>query len=550
MIGDSADFALAARLALACVTMTNTVSGAGPSSPRALSERLISELDDQPLAYWLDAGRARVLASDVAGAAAIFEAAVARFPFDAELWLAVAGIRTQRGDKADAEALLRDLLEHVPGHAAAAFALARLLAEQQSWSAAEAVLVGAFARFPPPTDLALRAAKMLADWGRKSASVEIGEAAIAAGSADAMLMLYVAALQGQLGAFERARQLYQTAIDRDSRTLDFGAAYGLASITRYADRAHPDLERFRRLLERPGLDARVRASLLFALGKIHDDLGDFAQAAALLREANALVDGSGWSRKHWRRLVDARLGGRALPQRTPPAGECVPIFIVGAPRSGTTLAAELLGRSPLVRNRGELDWLPHYAGEVAAAAKPDRPLLDRIAADYLARLCQEDTETRWFIDKQPLNFLHADLIRALFPQAAIIHCRRSSRDTALSIWSQHFGSAEYRFAYDFDDIAMVLQGCSKLMAKAARVPGSRVFELRYEELVREPQRIIDALAYWLGLPRFDCSKGVAARDAIGTASLWQARQPVYTRAIGRWQAYAEFVPELTKLADD
>lgn len=515
-----------------------------------LPDRIPPGLDEQPLERWLEAGRARVLAGDAAGAAAILETAIGRFPFDAETWLAAAGVRSQRGDRIGAETLLRELLRRSPGHAAAAFALARLLAEQDDWQAAEAVLVEAFVPFPPPSDLALRAAKMLADWGRKSAAVEIAEAAIAAGADDALLHLYVAALLGQLGDFERSRRRYLYALERDPRTLAFGAAYGLASITRYADRGHPDLARFRDLLAHPGNDARVRASLLFALGKIHDDLGDYAQAAALLRDANALVDRQDWSRRNWRRLVDVRLGARPLPARTPPEGECVPVFVVGAPRSGTTLAAELLGRSPLVRNRGELDWLPHYAGQVAAAAKPDRDLLDRIAASYLARLRQEDRAGRWFIDKQPLNFLHVDLIRALFPQAAIVHCRRNSRDTALSLWSQHFGSTEYRFAYDFDDIATVLQGCSRLMAKAARAPGARVFELCYEDLAREPQAVVDRLAGWLGLPAFDCSAAGDRRDAIGTASLWQARQPVYTRSVGRWRAYAEFVPELLGFADD
>jgi LPS sulfotransferase NodH len=201
-----------------------------------------------------------------------------------------------------------------------------------------------------------------------------------------------------------------------------------------------------------------------------------------------------------------------------------------------------------VCNRGELDWLPHYAGEMVRAGKADAALLERIATAYLARLQQGETAVRWFVDKQPLNFLHVDLIRVLFPQARIIHCRRSQRDTALSIWSQHFDSSEYRFAYDFADIAAVLNGCARLMAKAQRDPG--LLEVRYEALARDPQAVVDGLAAALGLAPFDCGVPNVARSAIGTASVWQARQPVYTRAIGRWRGYAEFVPELLRFADN
>lgn len=518
-------------------------------SPVAI-QALLAELADKPAAEWLESGRALVLKRDVEGASSVLQAALTRFPDDSELRLALAGVRWQRKDHAGAQALLDELLERQSDHVAAVFTLANLHVEQGRWQAAEDVFHGLFSRSPQPADLVLRAARMLADGGRKPAAVELCEMAITAGADDPFLHVYAAALQSQLGAFARSRELYLCALDRDPKTLDVGAAYGLATIGRYDDPAHPDLVRFQALLERPDLTPAARASVLFALGKAHDDLGDYARAAALLREANGLVDHRSWSRKNWRRMIEARLGGTPLPQRTPPDTECIPVFVVGAPRSGTTLVAELLGRSPKVRNRGELDWLPHFAEQVARSGRPDPERLERIAVAYLDKLHQGESDVRWLVDKQPLNFLHVGLIRALFPQARIIHCRRSSRDTALSIWSQHFGSTEYRFAYDFEDIAAVLNGCSRLLARAARDADPHLLEVRYEELARDPQSAIDALAAALGLPAFDCGAPNAAPSVIGTASVWQARQPVYTRAIGRWRAYAEFVPELLRFADD
>lgn len=509
---------------------------------------LLAELEEKAAEEWLEAGQALALKGDFTGASVVLQAGVARHGEYEEMHLALAGVRWQLRDHVGAQALLEGILAREPEHIAAAFTLARLYIEQCRGEAAQRVLLHVFRCSPQPPDMLHRAARMLADCGRKQGAVSLCEAAIAIGSGDPFVRTYLAALLSQLGEYERSRSHYLFALDHDPKTLDFGAAYGLASIKRYNNPDDVDLARFRALLARPDLSQGARASVLFALGKSCDDLGDYAYAASFFREANGLIDHRSWSRKTWRRMIEARLANTPLPQRTPAATECIPVFIVGAPRSGTTLVAELLGRSPEVCNRGELDWLPHFADEMTRSGNPDLAQLDRIAVFYLAELRQGESDLRWFVDKQPLNFLHVDLIRALFPQARIIHCRRSQRDTALSIWSQHFGSVEYRFAYDFADIDAVLNGCRRLMARARHDP--RLLEVRYEDLVRNPQAVIGDLAAALGLAPFDSGMPNAARSAIGTASVWQARQPVYTRAVGRWRGYAQFVPELLRFADE
>src|SRR6185312_16616492 len=119
---------------------------------------------------------------------------------------------------------------------------------------------------------------------------------------------------------------------------------GLSSAQRYVDAAHPDFALFRDCLARADLSGKARASVLFAAGKAPDDIGDYAQAADFFRRANALAhETTAWSRKNWRRAIESRLSSKPYAQRLD-APDFVPVFIVGMPRSGTTLAAELLAR--------------------------------------------------------------------------------------------------------------------------------------------------------------------------------------------------------------
>lgn len=521
-------------------------AAANPNDARA---RLTGDLAGRAAADWLARGRECLSRGDAAAAAIVFESALAHYPDDAELIVALAGVHWHRADAHAAEALLRPLLERRPDHVAAAFALARICRTQGRMLAVERIVSALCAAGRPPLDVLILAVELLDDCGRKRAAARICEDGIAAGADDPRLHAYAGMLQIQCGDFDAARRHYLHALDRSPLAVEWQAAYGLANAQRYADPAHPDLDRFARLLERPDLTPRGRASVLFALGKAADDLGDVERASRFFREGNALVKSFvDWRRRNWRRTVEARLASARLPALSSAPTDPVPVFIVGAPRSGTTLLAELLSRRAGVCNRGETGWLPQAARQVANAARPTADVLAAAAADYLAQVRQDDADARWFIDKHPLNFLHLDLIASLFPQAKVLHCRRSPRDTALSIWVQYFAGPDYGFAYDFQDVEAVLHGADRLVAKARRDAAFPLREVRYEDLARAPESTVAAIADWIGLPGAAASPDAPA-SAIGTASLWQARQPVYTRAIGRWRAYAPFVPELSKFAD-
>ncbi|MGH8192319.1 MAG: sulfotransferase, partial [Rhodanobacteraceae bacterium] len=398
---------------------------------------------------------------------------------------------------------------------------------------------------------AIAAIELLDDGDRRRDAAAIAEAAITSNPGDPRLHEYAGMLALQLGEFERARQHYLFALAHDPRAYEWHVPIGLAATLHYSDSAHPDFVRFREGLEHGDLSELARAELHFSLGKASDDVGRFGDAAEHFRRGNAIRRRlTKWPRKAWRRAVGSRLASRPGSTAAPVA-DFTPVFIVGMPRTGTTLLAELLSRYPSVCNRGELTWLGRLAQRPELNGASDPETLQRAASTYASQSRQDDAAgERWFIDKQPLNFRYIDLALALFPDAKIIHCRRGARDTALSLWMQCFLEDEQSYAYDFGDIALVLRDEERLMTHwQAQYPAS-IRTLRYEELVAAPRNTVVALAEWIGLS--PCSSREAGipvipESAISTASLWQARQPIHAHSVGRWQHYARYVPELLKL---
>ena len=511
---------------------------------------LLDALAGASEAEWLACARALVLRSDTDTAQVVLSTSLVAHPGSVDLRFALAGNLQQRGESAAAEALLHELLAQQPTHAAATFLLATLLCQQGRMHGAAGAIRHLFGHARLDADTVIQAVEMLDDIQRTSDAAAICEAEIMAGCTDPRIHAYAGMLGIQLGQFERVRERYAFALAHSSQAVEWNIPIGLSGLQRYKDGGHPDFQLFRDVLQRPDLSEKTRITTLFALGKAHDDIADYAQAAHYLHQANALAHvRSTWSRKHWRRLVEARLAARPSPFQLAATSEWTPLFIVGVPRSGTTLLAELLARHPLVCNRGELGWLATLARRLEQTGTREPAAFEQAASTYAAQLRQDDSSARWFIDKQPLNLLHIDLILTLWPNARIIHCRRNPRDTALSLWSQSFHDHAHDYAYDFGDIAALIQGCERLHAHSRVRHAASIRTVRYEELIADPASCLGELARWLGLPEHDLLGSPSRDHSISTASAWQARQPIHQHSVARWRFYASHVPELLRIPD-
>jgi Flp pilus assembly protein TadD len=518
-------------------------------APGGLLDTRLMQLHGQPEADWLERARALVLSKDNDAAAIVLTSAIAAHPDSSDLRLALAGVYQQTRHFAQAEKLLRELLTQYPDNVAASFLLARMLSRQGRLQAMASTLRGLFHHGAHDADLVIQAVELLDESGRQADAAAICESKIAAGSTDPRLHAYAGMLHIQLGEFEQAREKYMYAVANDEKAFEWNLPIGLCSLQRYEDLNHADFELFQNGLKQLKPNDQARTSLLFALGKAHDDIGDFAQAAWYFRDANAMARlANPWSRKHWHQAIASRLAAKARPCRENFPTDWAPLFIVGVPRSGTTLTAELLSRHRDVCNRGELHWLPKIAQQLELTGHNNTAQLEQAASIYDAQLLQDDgNRAKWFIDKEPLNLLRLDLIMAMYPNARIIFCQRNSRDTALSLWSQYFTGGAQAYAYDLVDIGTVIRSCNRMMSHWLTRYARSIHVVRYEELTSNPASCIGALASWLGLSEYDYLETENRQSTISTGSLWQARQPVYSRSVERWRNYMPYLPELLRI---
>jgi tetratricopeptide (TPR) repeat protein len=453
----------------------------------------------------------------------------------------------QQGQVESARVTLEKILARHPGHAEAATLLAKLLQGQGQLNAASDVMASLCRHSDMDAAITFRCAQFVQQCQRQPLAATLCDEAFARGSTSAELHVLAGNIAKELGEFDSARSHYLAALEAGVDLNAWFVLGALATTRRYDTSAHPDFGRFIAHFHDTAYSLHSRATTGFGLAKAYDDLGDYANAAQTLREANRLSQqAQPWSRESWAQWLGARMQSRLFDQPLQATPDFVPIFIVGLPRSGTTLAATQLARHRDVRDRGEMPMLNYIANSLQAGNHHhDTGVLREAAALYRRLAVQDDPHVRWYIDQDPNNFRYLDLIAALFPQARIIHCQRGRRDTALSIWSQSFAQAHYGFANDFDDTADFFSGHDRLMEHWQQRIQLPIHRLDYEDMVSDPQSTMEKLSLFVGLPVAATSdETTSSPAAITSASMWQARQPIYRSSVGRWEHYLSHVPEL------
>jgi tetratricopeptide (TPR) repeat protein len=369
----------------------------------------------------------------------------------------------------------------------------------------------------------------------------------------------------ELGQLHDARQAYLEALRldpavcgvyvnfADSKTFTPGDAH-LAAMESLA--AQPE-----------GLSKTDRMHLDFALGKAYADLKDYRRSFTHLAAGNAAKRATvAYDEQATFALFDRleQVFSRELIERKAGAGDPspLPIFVLGMPRSGTTLIEQIIASHPMVHGAGELKTLNDVVLLVCGpdgASVPypefmqsvDRAALRQIGARYVSLLHQLAPNGDRVTDKMPSNYYFAGLIHLALPNAKIIHSMRDPVDTCISCFSKLF-SAEQGHTYDLGEIGRYYKRYLRLMAHWRRVlPAGRILDIRYEEVVMDletqARRIID----YCGLPWDDrCLTFHRTDRPVRTASATQVRQPIYKSAVGRWRVYEENLgPLLAALGD-
>jgi tetratricopeptide (TPR) repeat protein len=480
-------------------------------------------------------------------------------PHDASAHFLLAAIAIRRGDDAAAEASLNQVLTLEPCGAAAREELAQLMIRQGRIDEALPLIERSLAVKPHNLELHVLKAEALRLANRHAEGLAIITELIAGHADNPDLWLIAGNQRRFIGHAGEAIAAYRRAIELRS---GYGEAYWALSNLKTFHFTGEDIEGMRRRLADPASPESERKHLEFALGKALEDEGQFADSFAHYARGNALAraeftyDANAATTYVRRSQTVFSLG--FLADRKAWGNEAEdPIFIIGLPRSGSTLLEQILASHSSVEGTRELAEIPAMARELASRtratplkypeslARLERSDIDALAARYLAKTrAFRPLGRARFVDKMLGNFLNVGLIHLMFPRAAIIDCRRDPMGCGFSCYKQLFNPG-MNFAYDLTEIGLYTRDYVDLMSHVDNVLPGRVLRIRYEQLITDTEGEVCRMLEHCGLPfEAQCLRFHENRRVAQTISSEQVRLPIYSEAVDQWVHFKPWLDPL------
>ena len=461
--------------------------------------------------------------------------------------------------------LLQRALQLRPDYAEAYVGLARVHYEKENLPEAERCARRAVELAPEKAGIVSQLAGIYTEMARSSEAEALYRRALEIDPECNEALLGLGHLSMEGGDMKLAESLFRQALANDADNL--AARFHLSQVrkAKAGDENLAALEAAAAAARNSGLSLpdKKAIALHFALGKGYDDSGDHAKAfphfleGCRLKRATFDYDAQEVSR-HFDAVM--RAFDRTTLERLRGSGEAspVPIFVLGMPRSGTTLTEQIIASHPDVHGAGELpDLLAIAQRTLGGEAFPqnmqalDRAQLTAWGADYVAGLQQRAPQARHITDKMPANFFVVGLIHLMLPNARIIHVNRNPVDTCLSCFTRLFNRKQNQ-TYDLAELGRYYVDYARLMAHWRNVlPAGAFLEVRYEDIVADQEAQARRMLAYCGLEWDDaCLDFHKHKRSIRTASVTQVRQPIYSSSVERWRAYEKFLgPLLAELGD-
>ena len=512
-------------------------------------------------------------------------------PADSAAWVqAQQHVAARRWDQAAAQ--LQTLLRAHSDAAPVRLLLAGVILAQGGVRGAAEQLIATLPSLPADMHLICRVAQSLAKIGETAATLQCLQHPEIARSRSGPALLALAHIRQGLGQHEQALALMERARAAGLNDADFlyfhalqlqfngriaeaeaelesclakGPSFGRASLTlarirrQTTERNHLDALHARLAAVPPG--SEDHAAFEFALHKELDDNGRLDEAWRALQRANAIMHARlGYDAAAEEAVFDALIERFPQPLRTAEAAPVdgpQPIFIVGMPRSGTTLLERIVGNHSQVAPAGELADLPRqlrWTADRHGHRLLDRPLLEAtrtLDAALLGRRYLQQTQwradgRRYYVDKLPPNFMLVGFIRQALPQAKILHMVREPMEVCFSNYRALFGDS-YAYSYDLESLAHHYRQYRRVMAHWHRVAPGFVLDVPYDALVQDTDSTARRVLDFCGLAfEAECLDTAGNRAPVATLSSAQVRVPIHRRALGEWRRYAEPLQSLSR----